>query len=180
MMEPGTIDPGFPEAHTSTKMTPQLRFDPSYIRTVPGILKIVQMIINIIGYIIVSSSVYSGYARGEWFAFVSMTGFWLTGVLLVLYLMHIIEKFGKVPWMLVEFVYTALWTFFYFTCSMAVAVWGGYSAAFAACAFFGFADMLVYGADAFFKFRGWRGDEVAQGIPHVQMPPPEVQSPGAY
>ena len=79
-----------------------------------------------------------------------------------------------------EFVYTALWTFFYFTCSLAVAVWGGEFEMFAAAAFFGFAAMLAYGADAFFKFRGWRSGEAAQGGGMTQMMPQEVQSPGAY
>lgn len=63
---------------------------------------------------------------------------------------------------------------------MVVAFWGGYYEAYAAAAFFGFAAMLVYGADAFFKFRGWRGGDIAQGNNMMQMPPPELQSPGAY
>ena len=63
---------------------------------------------------------------------------------------------------------------------MAVAVDGGTFPAFAAAAFFGFAAMLVYGADAFFKFRAWRGGEVAQGGGAMPMDQPEIQSPAAY
>lgn len=29
--------------------------------------------------------------------------------------------------------------------------------------FFGFISMIVYGVDAFFKFKGWRAGEIAQG-----------------
>ncbi|KAF2357298.1 Marvel domain [Trinorchestia longiramus] len=182
-MEPGTVDPGFPDAHmttTTTRVTPTLRFDPSYIRTIPGIIKIVEMILNLIGYISISVSINALHSRAEWFGFVSMTGFWLTGFLLVFYVMHVIEKFHMVPWLKIELGYTALWTFFYFTASLAAALWGGYYEAYAVAAFFGFAAMLLYGADAFLKFRAWRAGDIAQGEQTVQMGPPELQSPGAY
>ena len=50
--------------------------------------------------------------------------------------------------------YTGLWTFFSFTCSMAVVVWGDEFEMFTAAAVFGFAAMFAYGADFFFKFKG--------------------------
>lgn len=43
-------DPGFPNQHTTTTVTSNttvrtdMRFDPSYIRTLQGILKIVQIV----------------------------------------------------------------------------------------------------------------------------------------
>ena len=41
-------DPGFPDSHTTggaaPRMMPSLRFDPSYIRTIPGILKAGQLV----------------------------------------------------------------------------------------------------------------------------------------
>ena len=54
---------------------------------------------------------------------------------------------------------------------------GGQTSALAAGAFFGFVSMLVYGADAFFKFRGWRAGQLAQGerkvvhTPAADLPP---------
>lgn len=42
-----------------------------------------------------------------------MTGFWFTGILLVFYLFHIVEKFYKMPWLKIEFVFCALWTLLY-------------------------------------------------------------------
>jgi len=181
MMEAGNVDPGFPDSQSQPAyQAPRIRFDPSYIRTLPGILKIVQMALNLIGYICCALSMANLHSRGAWFDFVSMTGFWLTGILLVLYLMHIVEKFQQIPWMLIEVGYTGLWTFFYFTCSMAVAVWGGQFEMFAAAAFFGFAAMFAYGADFFFKFKGFRSGEVAQGSAMGNMPNQDLQSPGAY
>lgn len=52
-----------------------------------------------------------------------MTGFWFTGILLVFYLFHIIEKFYKMPWLKIEFVFCALWTLLYLiAASLAVAL----------------------------------------------------------
>lgn len=46
-----------------------------------------------------------------------MIAFWFTGILLGLYLFHIVEKFYKIPWLKLEFGFCALWTFFYLVVS---------------------------------------------------------------
>lgn len=50
-MEPGMADPGFPQSPTggntataSMPGIPGIRFDPIYFRSIPGILKCVQMV----------------------------------------------------------------------------------------------------------------------------------------
>lgn len=45
--------------------------------------------------------------------YVSMAGFWFTGIILVFYLFHIVEKFYKIPWLKIEFVCCALCTLLY-------------------------------------------------------------------
>lgn len=109
----------------------------------------------------------------EWTDFVTMTGFWVSGILLIFYLLHVIEKFHVIPWILIEMVFCILWSFFYFTCSLDLAVNAGkYAnspAAFGAAAFFGFVAMGVYGVDGFFKFKGWRAGQIAQGERVVQQ-----------
>lgn len=50
--------------------------------------------------------------RGSFFNFVAMTGFWFTGILLALYLFHVVEKFYKIPWLKIEFLFCAVWTLF--------------------------------------------------------------------
>lgn len=104
-----------------------------------------------------------------------MTAFWVSSILLVMYLLHVIEKFHVIPWLMLEFGFYALWSFFYFTAAIAAAVQGPVSSALAAGAFFGFVSMIVYGVDAFFKFRGWRAGQLAQGerkvIQTADLPP---------
>mgnify|MGYP007023076024 FL=1 len=101
-----------------------------------------------------------------------MTGFWVSGILLIFYLLHVMEKFHVIPWMMIEMGFCCLWSFFFFTCSIDMAVQAGKYAnasAYAAGAFFGFAAMIVYGFDGFLKFKGWRAGQLAQGERVVQQ-----------
>lgn len=71
-------------------------------------------VLNLLGFICIEASgVFAYHSRGSWFNFVSMTGFWFTGILLLFYLFHIIEKFYKVPWLKIEFIFCALWSVLY-------------------------------------------------------------------
>nr|CAD7447253.1 unnamed protein product [Timema bartmani] len=98
---------GFPNQHvttttvtaSNTTVQTNLRFDPLYIRTIPGILKVVQIVLNLLGFICISVSWGATTSRGSWFNTVAMTGFWFTGIMLALYLFHVVEKFYKIPWL---------------------------------------------------------------------------------
>jgi hypothetical protein len=46
-----------------------------------------------------------------------MIGFWFTGILLVFYLFHIVEKFFKIPWLKVELVFCVVWAVLYMIAS---------------------------------------------------------------
>ncbi len=70
--------------------------------------------------------------------------------------------------LLIEFVYCALWSFFSLTAAIDSATRAGRSSSLGAAAFFAFAATAVYAADAFFKFRGWRAGQLAQGQRTVQ------------
>ena len=139
---------------------------------------------NLLGFVcvMVATPYYKEQPVGEWFVFVSMTGFWVSSVLLVMYLVHAMEKFHVIPWLMIEFGFCALWTFFFFAAALAAAVevtinpslsplstnrhsmlQGPHSAQLGAASFFGFVSMLVYGLDAVLKFRGWRAGQLAQG-----------------
>lgn len=150
---------------TETHVQTDLRWDASYIKTIPGALKLAAIIVNLVGFICVMSALnyYRESATGEWFTFVCMTGFWVSSALLLMYLFHVIEKFHVIPWLMIEFGFCALWTFFYLTAAAAAAVHGGQSSGLAAAAFFGFVAMLLYGYDTFLKFQGWRAGQLAQG-----------------
>ena len=119
------------------------------------------------------------HSSGNWFSFVSMTAFWTTGTLLLFYLLHVIEKFHVIPWLLIETVFCTLWTFFYMTTAIDTAVKANHAgAAFGAASFFGFVGMALYGYDAFIKLQGYRAGQLAQGQRTVQQSTTsQVQSP---
>ncbi|KAK2723491.1 CKLF-like MARVEL transmembrane domain-containing protein 8 [Artemia franciscana] len=147
----------------STAVNTSLRFDKEYLRSIPGMLKAVVMVINIIAFICVSSSDFHYHSNANWMSFCAWAGFFTTGTLLLFYCLHLIEKFHFIPWLLVEFIYCAVWSFFFFSASCACASYGKASNWFAAAAFFGFCSCLLYGLDAYMKFVDWRAGRVAQG-----------------
>jgi len=159
----------FPTTHTTTTTTtttsvvPTVRFDPSYVRSLPGTLKCAQMVLNLIGFICVSVAVRSNAHNANWFSFVAFGGLLITLILLLLFLFHLIEKLYFMPWLLIELVYNGIWTFFYFTAATAVATMGHIEDPFAAAAFFGYLAMIFYGFDAYLKYISWQGGEIAQG-----------------
>ena len=120
---------------------------------------------------ICSGSYYRETATAEWTDFVAMTGFWFSGVLLVFYLVHVIEKFHVIPWVTIELGFCGLWTFFYFTCALDLAVQAskGSVSAFAAASFFSFVAIGIYGFDAFLKFKAFKAGQLAQGERVVQQ-----------
>ncbi|XP_053599950.1 CKLF-like MARVEL transmembrane domain-containing protein 4 isoform X2 [Plodia interpunctella] len=173
---------GFPGQHTttttvtsSTTVQTNLRFDPLYVRTIPGILKVVQVVSSLIGFLCIQLSRYSHLSKGAYFIWISMFAFWFSGILLFLYLFHMVEKFYKIPWLKIEFVFCALWTLLYLiAASIATSVYdGGYSAG----AFFGFAATLAYAIDAFLKWRAVRAGGLAQGARVVSKQTTSVERP---
>jgi len=159
----------FPATHTTTTTTtttsvvPGVRFDPSYVRTLPGTLKCAQMVLNLCGFICISVATRSNSHNANWFSFVAFGGLLITLVLFFLFLFHLIEKLHFMPWLLVELVYCGIWTFLYFTAATAAASMGHFEDPFAAAAFFGYAAMLFYGFDTYLKYISWKAGDIAQG-----------------
>ncbi|OQR73644.1 hypothetical protein BIW11_09607 [Tropilaelaps mercedesae] len=138
-------------------------FDTSYIRTPPGMLKIAQLVNALIGFICAEMASDRFDGASNWFSFVAMTGFWVTLLLLAFYMLHLLEKLLFIPWPQAELGYTALWSALYLIAGVVAALKGGEEEALAAAAFFGFVGMLLYGADAFLKYKAWRSGAVTHG-----------------
>ena len=69
------------------------------------------------------------------------------------------EKFLAIPWIEIETIFPILWSFFYLTCSIDLAVKGAKYAnghAFGAASFFSFVAMVIYGLDGFLSFRNYK------------------------
>ncbi|GLG92480.1 Uncharacterized protein GBIM_00170 [Gryllus bimaculatus] len=162
---------GFPSQHTTTTtvtssnttVQTNIRFDALYIRTLPGMLKVGQIAFNLLGFISMLCSITRHFSRGEWFNTVAMGGFWFTGIMLVLYLFHVVEKFYRIPWLKIEFVFCAIWTVFYLIAASLACAAGNVSEANIVAGIFGYVAMVLYAYDAFLKFQGIRSGAIAQG-----------------
>lgn len=105
----------------------------------------------LIGFILVQVSEHSHIGTAQFYSTITMICFWFTGILLVLYLFHVIYVFTKVPWTKIEFFFCVGATLFLgLTSALLAAI--GYGL-FTAAAFFGFVAMCAYAYDAFLKYR---------------------------
>ena len=57
-------------------------------------------------------------ASSVWIQLVSVTGTFVTGILLFLYLFNFVAKFSKIPWNFFEMAFCCAMSFCYFTCGL--------------------------------------------------------------
>ncbi|KAJ8729762.1 hypothetical protein PYW08_001343 [Mythimna loreyi] len=177
MAYPNQLPPPPPQTmgSTNTVFITETRFDPSYLKTVPGILKAVVVLFNLIGFICIQSSAFWSNGRGVFFNIVAHLGLWFSGILLMLYLFHLVEKYHNVKWLKIEMIGYIVMVFLYLIASTIVVAFG--AAAYSAAGFFGYLAMVLYGIDAFLKYNALKAGELAQGHrvtakqTHVTTPP---------
>ncbi|XP_058802033.1 CKLF-like MARVEL transmembrane domain-containing protein 4 [Phymastichus coffea] len=157
-----------------------IHFDPYYVRTLPGMLKVGQMLLNILGFICIQISHINSHSRCGWYSSVSMAAFWATSILLACYQFHVVEKFQKIPWLKIEFIYCAIITACYLLAASLVAALASTSESLGVAALFGFLAMCVYGFDAWVKFKAWKSGDCPQGQRPSSKPVSTVGSPAGY
>ncbi|XP_013403699.1 plasmolipin [Lingula anatina] len=136
---------------SSSGIGPQMQ----YLKSIPGILQIVEIVLSLIVFICASIPLgWVGYGGG-WVQFVSMTAFLTTAAIFVIIFLNILPRLPG-PWTLILFIYYAVFVVLYLIAAIVCAVRAPYWSAVGAAAFFAFVVMIVYGVDAFFRFRTWR------------------------
>ncbi|CAH1391857.1 unnamed protein product [Nezara viridula] len=177
---------GFPVNHTTTTtvttsnttVQTDIRYDPLYIRSVPGILKCVEIVLNLLVFLSASFSKFSHVAHMSFTSLICGFGFWVTGILLGCYAFHVVEKFYRIPWLKFELIYTGIWAFFLMIGSTFCAAYMGSGAVFGVVSFFGYINMIAYAYDCFLKFKSIQNGEIAQG--ERIKTTSTVTSPSAY
>lgn len=114
-------------------------------------------LLGLINIILINSSSYT-------FGFYNVTiGFawWFTISMLILYLLHVPEKFYTFPWLPFEIAGICLMTLLYFIASLISVLKPNVLATFAGI--FGLITTGVYFYSGFLKFKQWKGGELAQG-----------------
>ncbi|XP_072936295.1 CKLF-like MARVEL transmembrane domain-containing protein 4 [Epargyreus clarus] len=161
---------------TNTVFNTQTRFDPSYVRTLPGMAKIAVIVLNLLGFICIQSSAFWSNGRGVYFNVVAHLGLWFSLAMLLLYMFHVVERYHKIKWLHVEMVACGAIAFLYLIASTIVVAFG--AAAYSAAGFFGYLAMVVYGFEAFLAARAVRAGAPAQGA-RVAAKPPHALAPPA-
>ncbi|KAK4291526.1 hypothetical protein Pmani_035655 [Petrolisthes manimaculis] len=162
-MEPGQQQ--FPAQHTTTTAAPsqadhdnKIRLNSAYIHTMEGRLKLAHLAVSIIVFICIMASNYPRAPHSNWISFVSMCAFWTSAVLLFFWCINLVGMLTLVPWLTLELVYVAIWTFFWFVAGCVAVDYAvmGLGDAFAVAAFFSYVAMCIYGFNAFIFYKKWR------------------------
>lgn len=153
-----------------------LKLNPYYFNTVPGILKLIQVLFGMIC-LGCGSPALIGYAR--FFLFVAAFCYIITVLLCVIYVLGINTALSALPWLLGELAFTATAVALYIIASVTQLVsqsshevWpimlSSLGGQYIAAGVFGLLQAIVYGAGAFLLFQDWKA---------TRPPPPPPQAP---
>lgn len=78
----------------------------------------------LLGFLCIQISDYSAAGQATFFSTVAMIAFWFSGILLLLYLFHVIYVFHKIPWTKIEFYFCVGATLFLMLASALIAAKG--------------------------------------------------------
>ncbi|KAJ3596614.1 hypothetical protein NHX12_003018 [Muraenolepis orangiensis] len=145
-----------------------LSLDISFIRSIPGILMMVEIVSGLLQWTLIASVSFAAFTVYGWVMFVAVTLWLVTSILFCLILFGVQLKLTFVPWPLTVMLYNAVAVFLCLTAFLCNAAfvhqysWNyllnylqGY---FGAAAFFGAVSTVAYGASAYFSYLDWKGN----------------------
>ncbi|GLG93292.1 hypothetical protein R5R35_005437 [Gryllus longicercus] len=151
-----------PQTAAKTEIGAQASFPKiniEHFRTLPGIVKLVQLAFGIICMACASPA----YLQGtHWFLFVATVSFITTLLWVFVYLLSVREELNlPINWVLSELMNTGVDTVLYFiACIVQLAVWGEvshpYRAANITAGVFGILNTVAYGLGTYFLFVQWK------------------------
>jgi hypothetical protein len=137
-------------------------FDISYLYTIPGIVKVVQILLNLIGTVTISFSSIVTLPHGISFLVVSVGGLFITGLLFGFYVFCACMMCTRIPWLKIEFIYCLLWTAACAAIASLAADIGRIDDPYLMSSVFAYFAMIAYRYDAFIKFGALRSDDSMQ------------------
>ncbi|XP_059058996.1 CKLF-like MARVEL transmembrane domain-containing protein 4 isoform X1 [Achroia grisella] len=108
----------------NTVFNTQVRFDPSYLKTSSGIIKVVLVVFSFIAFVCVQASAFWSNGRGVFFNFVAALAFLYSGGMLLLYMFHVVEKYHNVKWLKIEMIVSVIFVFLYLIVSTIAVAFG--------------------------------------------------------
>ncbi|XP_037094359.1 CKLF-like MARVEL transmembrane domain-containing protein 8 isoform X1 [Pollicipes pollicipes] len=147
---------------TTTKVVAGLRLHKEYIFTVGGILKIMQMVLGLCGFLCITISDLSYHPVATWYYFVCLISFWSSLIMLVCYSFHMVEKLHFLPCLQIELAFSCCWAALYLLAAALSASFSG-TPSWAAATVFAFLGMSSHAWEAALKLRDVRAGDMAQG-----------------
>lgn len=134
--------------------------DMAFIRSIPAILMIAEIVLGLLHWALIASTLYYSVPAYGWVMFVAVTSWLITIILFFIILFSVQRKLPSVPWTLVVMVYFGVVTVLYLIAFIvnAASVYRIYYGHFAAAAFFAAVVTIAYGGSAFFAYLDWKGD----------------------
>ncbi|CAF3953368.1 unnamed protein product [Rotaria magnacalcarata] len=126
-----------------------------YIKSVPGILKMIELAIILCG---AAPTIDGSSGNKGFFLFVSILALILTFALFIIFIFNINTWCPIIPWKYTELGWCAFIALFYFIASIVIATIAKYDGAYGGATFFGFAAFLTYTAEAVYHFLKIRGE----------------------
>ncbi|XP_013889449.1 plasmolipin [Austrofundulus limnaeus] len=138
--------------------------DMSFIRSVPAILMLAEIVLGFLHWVLVASTPYTLVPEYGWVMFVAVTLWIITTILFIVILFSVQRHLAFVPWPLTVMMYNGVAAVLYLTAFLTNAatvnkfwlLW--FHGHIGAAAFFAAASTLAYGVSAFFSYMDWRSD----------------------
>ncbi|KAG7333249.1 hypothetical protein KOW79_003384 [Hemibagrus wyckioides] len=151
------------QSQTGPVQVMNVSFDLNFIKSMPGVLLLVEIIFGLLVWALVSSAAYWLVSAYGWVLFVSITLWILSVVLYIMLILGMRQKLSSIPWPLVLLVFYGVASVLYLTAFLANAVSVNLFRGFtfdhmAASAFFASFVMGIYISSTVFAFMEWKGD----------------------
>lgn len=125
-----------------------------YPKSVPGILKIAEVILCIL-VLICSNVVYWHHEGGGWIQFVAGSAMVTTGILFIFHFLNVFSRLPG-PWPFIEFIYYCVYDLFWIIAAIVSAFKAPLHSSIGATAFFTFVTLILYLVDTYFQYRAWK------------------------
>ncbi|KAM8947265.1 plasmolipin [Pelodytes ibericus] len=149
-----------------------LRPDVSFLRSIPGILMLIEICFGLLAWALVADSHYHAHAAYGWVMFVFVFCWLVTLILYVTFMLNLHRKLTFIPWSLTMFIFhvaaTALYITAFITCAASVSLPPNNHTVYnkrAAASFFACVTMIAYAGSTYFSIMEWRGSGASTATP---------------
>lgn len=162
---PVTVENGHRKPGDRDGLLAWVKFNVDYLKTIPGILKLVQVILGVVAMAFASPARITGT---HWFLFIVVISFIATVIWIFIYILSIREALTfPINWLVTELLNTAILAVLYLVASvLQLSVWSPpyhpqYRDPNITAGIFGLFNTVAYCAGAYFLFAEWKGTRVS-------------------